>query len=57
MPAPYTLHQLYLFTAVVEHASISRAAEALNLTQPKCSECGCSSRSRAAEGAGDRACG
>lgn len=34
MPAPYTLHQLYLFTAVVEHASISRAAEALGLTQP-----------------------
>lgn len=34
MPAPYTLHQLYLFAAVVEHAGVSRAAEALGLTQP-----------------------
>jgi DNA-binding transcriptional LysR family regulator len=34
MPVPYTLHQLQLFVAVVEHASISRAAEALHVTQP-----------------------
>jgi LysR family transcriptional regulator, low CO2-responsive transcriptional regulator len=34
MPASYTLHQLHLFVAVVEHASVSRAAAALHVTQP-----------------------
>lgn len=34
MPSPYTFHQLHVFAAVVEHASFSRAAAALHLTQP-----------------------
>lgn len=34
MQAPYTFHQLHVFAAVVEHASFSRAAAALHLTQP-----------------------
>jgi hypothetical protein len=30
----YTLHQLRILQAVVEHGGITRAAEALHLTQP-----------------------
>ena len=34
MTPRYTLHQLHVFAAVVDHASFSRAAAALHLTQP-----------------------
>ena len=30
----YTLNQLHIFQKVVEHKSISKASEALHLTQP-----------------------
>lgn len=37
MTSPFTLHQLHVFAAVVEHASFSRAAAALHITQPSVS--------------------
>ena len=30
----YTLHQLQIFTEVVRHNSVSKAAEAMHMTQP-----------------------